>query len=93
MEVFTWNTGAPYTEHGQRIRAEVTDNGEIHFKDQDRGISGQLQSALPDDWREWNAIKRIHWIHQEYLHNRYSMSLEPMMWQFEDLGQYTLIRM
>jgi hypothetical protein len=34
-----WNTGRPYTDHGQRIVAETVEGGVI-FNDIDRGVDG-----------------------------------------------------
>ena len=39
MKITTWNTGAHYTEHGQRIAAAEVKGG-IVFIDIDRGIDG-----------------------------------------------------
>lgn len=37
-----WNTGNLYSSQGQRIVAVLTNAGEIHFHDLDRGIFGVL---------------------------------------------------
>lgn len=41
-----WNTGRPYSEHGQRIVAEVVNEG-IIFNDIDRHVSGLIPCYVP----------------------------------------------
>jgi hypothetical protein len=43
-KIAIWNTGAHYTEHGQRIAATIV-NGGIVFLDIDRGIDGLIPLA------------------------------------------------
>jgi hypothetical protein len=43
-KIASWNTGAHYTEHGQRIAATIV-NGGIVFLDIDRGIDGLIPLA------------------------------------------------
>jgi len=56
--IIRWNTGAHYTEHGQRISAIAVDGG-VYMDDQDRGID----YFFPDCPLEKNEIMR------RYLHN------------------------
>ena len=44
MDIKTWNTGAHYTEHGQRIAATAVEGG-IVFLDIDRNIDGFIPLA------------------------------------------------
>ena len=44
QKIAVWNTGAQYTEHGQRIAATVVEGG-IVFLDMDRGIDGLIPLA------------------------------------------------
>ena len=43
-KIAVWNTGAHYTEHGQRIAATIVKGG-IVFLDIDRGIDGLIPLA------------------------------------------------
>ena len=44
MKITTWNTGAHYSENGQRIAATIVEGG-IVFLDMDRGIDGFIPLA------------------------------------------------
>jgi hypothetical protein len=44
-----WNTGNPYTEHGQRIYARSIDGG-VFMHDQDRGLSYFYPECKLDQW-------------------------------------------
>lgn len=90
-EVYKWNTMAPYTRHGQRIQAEVTNDCKVLFSDFDRHICGVLEAEVPEGWVFLSETQRIRWIHTEYLHNRYRMSCEPAMWELQ--GDFAVIRM
>ena len=91
-EIYRWNTGAQYTRHGQRIQAEVNDNNKVFFMDWDRGIQGETEEEVPWEWGTWSSASRIHWIHNEYLHNRYRMACEPGMWPDGRDATYPLVR-
>ena len=51
MYIKTWNTGAHYTEHGQRIAAVAVEGG-IVFLDFDRGIDGFIPLVRVESLRE-----------------------------------------
>ena len=46
MTTIAWNTGAFYTEHGQRIVAMEDPDGGAWFYDLDRGVDGYLPPAF-----------------------------------------------
>jgi len=48
-ETIKFQTGRGYTEHGQRIAAGMTDNGETYFVDIDRNISGKINGTRSKD--------------------------------------------
>jgi len=91
MERFLWNTGAQYAPRGQEIEARVED-GVIEFTDYCRGISGRID-GLPENWDKMTRGTKRSWIHQEYLHNRYSMSSEGGMWKRPAADQFPWERM
>ena len=88
--ILKWNTGCQYTRHGQRIQAEIGPDYVI-FHDFDRMIYGRLQSSIPDSWPHMSEHQRMRWVHQEYLHMRYSWASEPGIWDPD--GEFPLIRM
>ena len=75
--IIRWNTGAPYTEHGQRISAIPVDGG-VYMDDQDRGI----HCFFPDCPLEKNEIMR------RYLHNENQKYSCPSVDAF---GQWALL--
>lgn len=48
MKIYAWNTGALYTQYGQRIGTAELPDGGVYFEDVDRGIDG----LVPAQWRE-----------------------------------------
>lgn len=70
MQIITWNTGAHYTEHGQRIAAAVLPNGDVAFIDADRGIDGVLTDLMLEvpDIVDLKAIVMTHYLHGWYKH-------------------------
>jgi hypothetical protein len=66
-----WNTGAHYTAHGQRIAAEVMDDGQVRFLDIDRGIGGVIAAPLAP-LRDIHALRE--YVEFHYLRNLYKSS-------------------
>ncbi len=73
-----WNTGAHYTEHGQRIIAETVDEG-IIFNDIDRGISGLIPWRGRDvrDYKtEIKEVTMFCYLRNHYMFDERSRNLE-----------------
>jgi hypothetical protein len=77
QEILQWNTGAYYTEHGQRIAAIEADGG-VFMSDMDRGIS----YFFPDCPFYQSEIMR------RYLYNENCKYDSPSVREF---GQWELI--
>ena len=72
-EILRWNTGAFYTEHGQRIAAIEVDGG-VFMSDKDRGLhyqseimrrynyneNGKYSSPSVDEFGQWALIDLMH---------------------------------
>jgi hypothetical protein len=79
QEILRWNTGAHYTEHGQRIAAIAVDGG-VFMSDKDRG----LHYFFPDCPFNQSEIMR------RYLYNENCKYDSPSVREF---GQWALIEL
>ena len=77
-----WNTGARYTEHGQRIVAETVDGG-IIFNDIDRNIDGFISWRGRDVQESPSGLKEV--VMFCYLRNHYQWDSRSCELKWEEI--------
>jgi hypothetical protein len=66
--MIVFNTNRQYSNHGQRIAAEVLPDRRFMFADVDRNIDGITSEAYP--YTVVNAVVLQSWLMREYDHGR-----------------------
>lgn len=57
MKTIHFNTGRPYTVHGQRITATLHDDNVVTFHDHDRMVDGEYETKLPSMFRKEQVMR------------------------------------
>lgn len=83
-KVTAWNTGAQYSEHGQRIACIELPNQLYYFYDLDRSIDGITSMSITSQY-----INAKEFVNQAYLYGHYTPGSYAMSkyegWDWQDV--------
>lgn len=72
-EIYAWNTGRGYSQHGQRIAAVKLSNGKVYFFDIDRQIDGVTMMPMTGAYLNVQEFVMHAYDHQHYAYGTYDM--------------------